>query len=135
MPHSRRIAVTEDRRRSTQRILTFPALAALSASCLAVLTAGPAAASTAQSVINASLNDVSCPSAADCMAVGWFLGQIPGTGSFQNLTLAEQWSGAAWQRRATPTPGSSGGLAGVACTSPAACLAGRAAGQGFADTP
>jgi hypothetical protein len=54
------------------------------------------------------------------MAAGFF-GLSGGTGA--SLTLAEQWNGTTWKIRTTPTPGSSGVLAGVACTSPAACLA------------
>ena len=55
------------------------ALAALSACCLTVLTAGPAGASASSSVINAGLNGVSCTAADNCMAVGTFLGSIQGT--------------------------------------------------------
>ena len=65
------------------RTLTLPALAA------PLALAGPAGASASQQVINASLNSVSCPAANDCMAAGWFLGQIPGTSGFQNFPLAE----------------------------------------------
>src|SRR5262249_58087756 len=77
------VAVAENGHLLTLRRLTPRLLAVLSAGCLAALMAGPASAATAQSVINASLNDVSCPSAANCMAVGSFLGQIPGTSGFR----------------------------------------------------
>jgi hypothetical protein len=55
------------------------------------------------------------------MAVGAFLGSIQGTSAFQEFTLAESWNGAAWQRRDTPAPGASGGLAGVSCVTASAC--------------
>jgi hypothetical protein len=37
--------------------------------------------------------------------------------------LSEQWNGTAWQRRDTPTPGNSGALVGVSCTSATSCKA------------
>jgi hypothetical protein len=67
-----------------------------------------------------ALTTVSCTSPSACMAAG-FSNFNNGTGA--SRTLAEQWNGAAWQRRATPSPGPSGGFGGVACTSPAACIA------------
>jgi len=118
--------VAENGHPLTLRRLTPRLLAVLSAGCLAALMAGPASAATAQSVINASLNDVSCPSAANCMAVGWFLGQIPGTSGFQNFTLAERWNGRTWQVVPSPSPRHPGGgelLSSVSCTSGTRCMA------------
>jgi hypothetical protein len=68
-----------------------------------------------------ALNQVSCTSSASCMAVGYF-GFSNGFGT--SLTLAEAWNGTAWHHVGTPTPGNSGVLAGVSCTSAAACIAG-----------
>jgi hypothetical protein len=67
-----------------------------------------------------ALNTVSCTSTSACMAAGFF-GFNDGTGT--QLTLSEQWNGTKWQIRTTPTPGNSGSFGGVACTSPAACIA------------
>jgi hypothetical protein len=67
-----------------------------------------------------ALRRVSCTRPASCMAVGYY-GYNNGTGT--SVTLAEQWNGTAWHRRGTPTPGSSGTLGGVACSSAAACIA------------
>lgn len=110
----------------TARRLTFPALAALAAGALVALAAGPASASASQQVINASLSSVSCPAANDCMAVGWFLGQIPGTSAFQNFTLAETWNGSTWTVLPSPSPRLPGGgalLNSVSCTSTTSCMA------------
>jgi hypothetical protein len=108
------------------RRLTPFAPAVLSAGCLAALMAGPANAATTQSVINASLNDVSCTSATDCMAVGWFLGQVPGTSGFQNFTLTERWNGSSWAVLPSPSPRLPGGgalLSSVSCTGSTRCMA------------
>ena len=101
------------------------ALAALSASCLAALTAGPASASALPSVINASLSSVSCTAPNNYMAVGWFLGQIPGTSGFQNFTLAEQWDGTGWRVQPSPNPRGAAvaGFSGISCPGTAACMA------------
>jgi hypothetical protein len=53
------------------------------------------------------------------MAAGYY-GFNDGTGT--QVTLAEQWNGTTWKIRTTPTPGSSGFLGGVTCTSATACL-------------
>jgi hypothetical protein len=66
------------------------------------------------------LGTVTCTSPGACMAAG-FYGLNDGTGT--ELTLAEQWNGTKWQIRTTPTPGASGFLGGVACTSAATCIA------------
>ena len=93
----------------TLRRLIFPALAALAAGCLDALASGSASASTSQQVIIASLNDVSCTATNDCMAVGWFLGQIPGTSGFQDFPLAERWNGSTWTVLPAPAPKHPGG--------------------------
>jgi len=86
-----------------RRYVPGAVVAAASGCLMALLAAGTATASAAgQSVINASLNDVSCTSASNCMAVGWFLGQIKGTNGFQDFTLAESWNGTAWTVVKTP---------------------------------
>jgi hypothetical protein len=104
------------------------AVAAAASGCLmALMAAGTATASAAgQTVINASLNDVSCTSASNCMAVGWFLGQIKGTSGFQDFTLAETWNGTAWTVTPSPSPTLPGGgelLNSVSCTSSTSCMA------------
>jgi hypothetical protein len=67
-----------------------------------------------------TFSSVSCSAATACMAVGFF-GFNNGTGT--SLTLAEQWNGTSWHRLGTPTPDSSGTLAGVTCTAASACMA------------
>src|SRR5262249_58067665 len=60
------------------------------------------------------LNGVSCTSASACTGVG-----SSGAGP-----LAERWNGTRWSVQATPNPPHGNGfLSGVACTSPAMCLA------------
>src|SRR5579864_4777134 len=83
---------------------------------------GAQASGTAAAVINASLNDVSCTSPSSCVAVGW--DQRSPTGGSVLFTLAETWNGTAWRHVSTPTPGNSGVLGGVSCTSATACIAG-----------
>jgi hypothetical protein len=67
-----------------------------------------------------ALAAVSCTGPGACMAAGYD-GFNTQTGSTR--TLAEQWNGARWTVRPTPTPNGSGSLAGVACTAARACLA------------
>jgi hypothetical protein len=60
------------------------------------------------------------------MAVGWFLGQIPGTSGFQNFTLTERWNGSTWTVVPSPSPRLPGGgavLTSVSCTSSTNCMA------------
>src|SRR5262249_59961504 len=60
------------------------------------------------------LNGVSCTSASACTGVG-----SSGAGP-----LAERWNGTRWSVQATPNPPQGNGfLSGVACPSPAMCLA------------
>ena len=61
--------------------------------------------------------DVSCPTAASCMAVG--SDYDPATGAFENL--ATVWNGKTW--RLVNTVGLSGQLADVSCTVPGQCIA------------
>ena len=72
------------------RRLTPRALAALSACCLAALMAEPASATASPSATNV-VDLLPCLAATSCVAVGWFLGRIPGTSAYQNFTLAETW--------------------------------------------
>jgi hypothetical protein len=67
-----------------------------------------------------SLNDVSCPSASSCTAVGTYTAS-----SGVTRTLAERWNGATWSIQTTPIP-SGATLAifnGVSCTSASSCTA------------
>lgn len=113
--------MTGSARRFTARILAPLALV------VPLALATPAAgASASQQVIFANLQSVSCPAANDCMAVGSFLGQIPGTSAFQNFTLAEAWNGSTWTILPTPSPRLPGGgalLNSVSCTSTTSCIA------------
>ena len=59
------------------------------------------------------LNAVSCPSTADCTAVGT---------SFDD-PLAERWNGTRWSLQATPNPKGEPPLQGVSCSSFEACTA------------
>jgi hypothetical protein len=88
------------------------------------MATGTAAAS--QTVISAFLSDVSCTSASTCMAVGTFLGTIPGTSADQHFTLAETWNGTAWTVVPSPSPKLPGGgaiLNSVSCSSATNCVA------------
>ena len=66
------------------------------------------------------LNGVSCPSATDCVAVGYYENS-----SSIDVPLAERWNGSTWMIQATPTPNGSTGsdLNGVSCASLNACTA------------
>jgi hypothetical protein len=117
--------VTGKVRRLHGRGLATRAAAVASAGCLAALMAtGTAAAS--QTVLNASLSDVSCTSASDCMAVGTFLGNIPGTKAYQNFALAETWNGSTWTVVPSPSPKLPAGgavLNSVSCATSTDCMA------------
>jgi hypothetical protein len=64
-----------------------------------------------------ALDGVSCVSAADCVAVGYF---GPGAG----MPLAERWNGSAWSPQRLPVPpGASGEMDSVSCASADACTA------------
>ncbi len=78
------------------------------------------------SATNESLfNAMSCVSAADCTAVGYFRDTITGAAHF----LIEHWNGRRWNL--PPASDISGSLTGVSCTSPTACTA---VGGGIAET-
>jgi hypothetical protein len=63
---------------------------------------------------------VSCASRTDCTAVGNY---YP-IGGFQPLALAEHWNGISWSIQPVSYPAApTGNLAGVSCSSPAACTA------------
>ncbi len=66
------------------------------------------------------LSGVSCPSATDCTAVGFY---VNSTGTQE--TLAERWNGTTWSIQTTPNPSGalSSGLNGVSCASSATCTA------------
>ena len=66
------------------------------------------------------LSSISCTSATDCVAVGYYNNSSGGA-----TTLAEQWNGTAWTIMNTPNPAGSVGsyLSGVSCATGAACTA------------
>jgi hypothetical protein len=64
------------------------------------------------------LSGISCPSAANCMAVGGFI-----NGSDRQAALAERWNGRAWQVLATPDPGPNENvLTAVSCPAARQCM-------------
>jgi hypothetical protein len=68
---------------------------------------------------------VSCPSAADCVAVGDYSSGAtaqPG-GSFRDKILAEQWNGTTWRLLPTVNVGRVDELTAVSCPSPGNCTA------------
>jgi hypothetical protein len=69
---------------------------------------------------NASPSAVSCPSASDCVLVGFYVKPKPG-----GLPLAENWNGHAWSAQTVPSP--SGGqwteLDALSCASATRCVA------------
>jgi hypothetical protein len=69
-----------------------------------------------------SLKGVSCTSASACIAVGRAAVSDPEEGD-DTTPLAEAWDGAAWTVLTDPDPGKDGSMAGVSCTSAAACTA------------
>jgi hypothetical protein len=66
-----------------------------------------------------TLNGISCVSASDCMAVGYF----DTTGHQAFGTLAESWDGSSWSIVPTPNPDHSDSLEAVSCTSSTFCMA------------
>lgn len=63
---------------------------------------------------------VSCPTPADCMAVGLNGFQTAGQGG---SVLAERWNGSTWSVVKAPTPAAGGSLAAVSCVSASDCTA------------
>ncbi len=97
--------------------------AAIFATPAAAVPAAPAARAQARvpaatAAIDIVLFGVSCASASRCLAVGQET-----TNSSLGLDFAQAWNGRKWRVLRTPSPGSIAGLNGVACTSPAACIA------------
>jgi hypothetical protein len=74
---------------------------------------------TPSGALQAGLNDVSCPSAANCYAVGFSATDT------SSKTLVEHWDGLTWSVQATPNPSgaSDAGLSGVSCPGPTTCYA------------
>ena len=70
---------------------------------------------------NNGLYAVTCVTASDCWAVGWYE-----NASGDDLTLIEYWNGSAWSQSASPTPGTlpSGSTFGITCTNTIVCLNG-----------
>jgi hypothetical protein len=101
------------------RCIVSPAIVV--AGCLTTFTAGPVAALAA--TFSSVLTGVSCPSATDCMAVGW--SEANGESSVY-YTLAEAWNGTSWTITPTPSPGDLGGgaeLTAISCVSSTDCMA------------
>jgi len=81
------------------------------------------------------LSGVSCTSATDCTAVGWWNGIQCNNGqptcnclrlpycTVKNGTLTEAWDGASWAIQPSPFSGGGGHLLGVSCVSATACTA------------
>lgn len=69
---------------------------------------------------NSDLDSVSCNSAAQCQAVGYY---INSTDSYQ--TLAETWNGSTWSITSSPSPGRGHNteLFGVSCPTVSSCVA------------
>ena len=103
------------------RRLAFTAFTVASAGALVAQMAAPASASAA--VTTSILNDVSCTSPGNCMAVGYFQENGPGTVYF---TLAEKWNGSTWTIVPSPSPQHPGGgalLTAVSCAGSIRCMA------------
>ncbi len=76
-----------------------------------------AASPDASAVLN-TLSGVTCASASDCFAVGYY------AGSSGNQTLIEQWDGTAWSIATSPNNGTSTNqLSSVTCASASDCFA------------
>jgi len=69
--------------------------------------------------IDASLQNVSCASPTDCIAVGIYSTQLWGR------TLIERWNGSNWAMMSSPNPPGQtfAGLSDVSCTTPTSCIA------------
>jgi hypothetical protein len=81
---------------------------------------------------NSDLEDVSCASSTNCMAVGHYAKAV-GT----HYTLAEHWNGTEWKVESTPNPKEStwSQLQAVSCPSATKCIAAGYSGNGAAQTP
>jgi len=80
----------------------------------------PTVSPTGSKVASSAVNDVSCTSSSDCIAVGGYRDE--GGGKF---TLAWRWNGNKWSILPTPHPSNVFGnqLVSVSCTSGSACTA------------
>jgi hypothetical protein len=67
---------------------------------------------------SAELNDVSCPSASACMAVGYYVDS-----SGAQLLLAEAWNGSAWTIQTNGFAATGGDLTRISCSAPTGCTA------------
>jgi len=67
--------------------------------------------------VSSALAGISCPSAADCVAVGNYSSETPACA----CVLAARWNGTTWTQIATPP--ASGGLTGVSCRAAGHCVA------------
>jgi hypothetical protein len=106
--------------RNWRRIVS-PVIVAAVAGCLTTLATGPAAALA--STFSSTLTGVSCPSATDCMAVGWSEADDQ---SSVYYTLAEDWNGTSWAITPTPSPRDPGGgaeLTAISCVRSTDCMA------------
>src|SRR5205085_298509 len=77
------------------------------------------------------LNGVTCASASDCWAVGYY--NDPGI--IENSTLIEHWDGILWSIVTSPNPGTQNILNGVTCASASECWAVGYDGPGSGDNP
>jgi len=71
----------------------------------------------------AILDAVSCSSAVDCLAVGWY--QLPHSQNSNVRLLAEQWDGSTWKKLKTRAPVGNQGAAfyGLSCVTADDCIA------------
>lgn len=67
------------------------------------------------------LDGVACPSATDCVAVGFALVPVPDDETDE--TVIETWDGSTWSVVPSPDPGYSNSLSSVSCTSTTDCTA------------
>lgn len=65
-----------------------------------------------------SINAVSCTSASECTAIGFYLDS-----SFRNRALAYRWDGRNWTIQEAPDPTENDQLYGISCSSATACTA------------
>jgi hypothetical protein len=90
----------------------------------------------AAAIKGGDLDAISCPSAADCTAVGLYWP----ANTLDSFTLAEHWNGSTWAVQSTPSPGTthvlSDALTGVSCVSPSSCTAvGTSVEKGVIERP
>ncbi|MFZ0666945.1 MAG: hypothetical protein WAM97_14430 [Acidimicrobiales bacterium] len=71
------------------------------------------------------LTGVSCPSATDCVAVGYTINRLDSPSAF-----AESWNGQVWTAEKLPTPSGGAQVYDVACSSADACVAVGGRGNG-----